>query len=105
MKKEVTIVPKGKTPLDTLEELGTRTAKAWIFIHSTDAHKLIHTGCGYEQYCNSFKLRWSETKRSIQISEDIGTWCRVLEFEASDEIKFNGYVGDPEEIFFLKMEE
>ena len=111
MKKEVTIVPTDKCPLDVLAELGERTKHAWIYLHENAVSKL-------EKSCNSgdeipktngIMLTWSATdefpETSIIINKgEIGPWKPVYIIEA-DDIAFHCMEDDPEEIFFLKMEE
>ena len=108
MKREITIVPKDKCPLDVLAELGERTSKAWIFLHANAVEKLRSTVDGFEEYYNSFTLRWDASdkspKTSINISDTSGfEWYEVFNIDAEN-IAFKNSSVDPEEIFFLKME-
>ncbi len=109
MKKEVTIVPKDKCPLDILAEMGDRTKNAWIFLHQGAVNKLEETCNGYEELAHSIRLRWNATEEfpstSITIkTEEFSRWKQVYFIEA-DDIAFKHSCSDPEEIFFLKMDE
>lgn len=109
MRKEEIIVPKDKCPLDVLSELGNRTAKAWIFLHRNVVHKLRTTCDGEEEFCNSFALNWNACKnhpdKKMNILDHYTiTWYPVYQIQAEN-IAFHIQVHDPDEIFFLKMEE
>ena len=108
MKKEVTIVPKDKCPLDILAELGERTAESWIFLHANAINKLRATCNREEESAASFTLRWDACEKYpetvLNISEAyIGCWYMVNTIFA-DDIAFKCHSYDPAEIFFLKME-
>ena len=113
MKKEVTIVPKDKCPLDVLAELGERTENAWIFLDVMCCNKLVESeGC--EVYTRKddetqMQLKWKATKEypatTVLFEVPIGFgWGKIISIEAED-IAFTFEMADPEEIFFLKMEE
>ncbi len=105
MKKEVTIVPKDKCPLDILAEMGDRTKNAWIFLHYGAVNKLEETCNEYKELAHSIILRWNAPSTSITIeTEEFSTWQQVC-FIESDYIAFKFRHFDPEEIFFLKMDE
>lgn len=110
MKKEVTLVPKGKNPLSILAEMGDRTKDAWIFLHQGVANELRRDSNGYEELASSMiRLRMNATEefpsRSITIeTEGFGAWNRVRIIEA-DDIAFNYESLDPEEIIFIKMDD
>lgn len=109
MKKEVIIVPKDKCPLDVLAEMGNRTENAWIFLHSNAVEKLKNTSdeCKYSS-STTYTLLWNatdefpETKVRIDIMR--GEWASVARI-AADDIAFKQISTNPEDIFFLKMEE
>lgn len=109
MKKKVTIVPKDKCPLDILAEMGDRTKNAWVYLHWEAVNKLEKTCDGYEELAHSIRLSWNATDEfpstTITIgTEVIGTWKPVYFIEAED-IAFESQASDPEEIFFLKMDD
>lgn len=109
MKKDVTIVPKDKCPLDILAEMGDRTKNAWVYLHVNAVYKLKETCNEYEEANRSIKLKWNATEEfpstSITIgTEVVGSWRPVWFIEA-DDIAFKQESCDPEEIFFLEMEE
>lgn len=49
MKKEVTLVPKDKCPLDVLADMEERTADAWIYFHENAVKKLEKSCDIYEE--------------------------------------------------------
>ena len=109
MKREITIVPKDKCPLDVLTELGQRTANAWIFIHQNAINKLRSTCNNVNEFYASFSLGWDACEKYpatiINISDiHTGFWHEVFKISAEN-IAFKQKSTEPEEIFFLKMEE
>ena len=113
MKKEVIIVPKDECPLDVLAEMEDRTENAWIFLHSNAFQKLQRSeGVSREEGSRDgvIVLIWKETKDypetriAIDICALATDWKPIIFISASD-ISFNLMSVDPEEIFFLKMEE
>lgn len=111
MKKEVTLVPKDECPLDVLAEMEERTANAWIFLHDNAVEKLKKSCVKYTLQYHSIKLNWDATENIPATSIIINTrkfysghWNFVDYIEA-DDIAFKHRSYDPEEIFFLQMEE
>lgn len=110
MKREVTVVPKDKCPLDVLAELGERTRNAWIFLHSNAVEKIesIAGDCRtppfsvFQDY--SYFADFPETSIQIELNHDGRPWLKVYRIKSGD-IAFNLPADDPSEIFFLKMEE
>ena len=113
MKKEVTLVPKDKCPLDVLAEMGERIRKAWIFLDASAYNKLLKSmGCKthFSKINNeTISLRWEATneypatKVFLEPPRNFG-WGKIFFIEAED-IAFTTAVADPEELFFLKMAE
>lgn len=111
MKTEVTIVAKDQCPLNVLAELGNRTQGAWIFLHHSVVNKLRSMPYDlFERSYGNIKLTWNATedfpKTSITIRiSSISSWKPVYEIEAEDiAFKYPNFA-NPEEIFFLQMEE
>lgn len=123
MKRETIIVPKGKCPLDVLAEMGERTAKAWIFLHKNAVAELWGALKGIDKgvtYCDPEYIRnfvydateeYPKTTLKLDISQDLlrpkdyqPTWYSVDEIIAND-IAFKRKPENPEDIFFLQMEE
>jgi len=111
MKKEVILVPKDKCPLDVLAEMGERIKNSWIFLHENAYEKLKSTCDTQEKFnLNSYhSLSWNATdnypETNIRIyCNSIGVWYLVSMISAVD-ISFKHISKDPEDIFFLKMEE
>lgn len=113
MKKEVIIVPKDKCPLDVLAEMEDRTENAWIFLHSNAVEKLQHSeGVLYKEGRRegTIVLTWEatkdypETRIVIDICSQCTDWKPILLISATD-ISFNLMSVDPEDLYFLKMEE
>lgn len=104
--KKIIYVPQDKCPLDAIAELGSQTAKAWIFLHQNARAKFEKTadyrnGCrGYEEF------GWNATEKYpstvIRLERTTGTWIRTYCIEA-DDIAFDCEVPDPKYLFFLKM--
>lgn len=112
MKKEVIIVPKDKCPLDVLAEMGERTANAWIFLHANAVEKLqrSYVSCKEGKKPGTLDLTWEATDEypETRVVIDVGAmavdWKHVILISASD-ISFTLMPVDPEDIYFLKMEE
>ncbi|MBO4815741.1 MAG: hypothetical protein J5507_02150 [Clostridia bacterium] len=111
MKKEVTLVPKDKCPLDMLASLGTRTGSAWIFLHQNAVEKLtsIADDSIIRPVSGFRSCHWNPTKdfpeTYIQIEENSDKiWLEVYRIDA-DNISFQFPSDDPCNIFFLKMAE
>lgn len=111
MKKEVILVPKDKCPLDVLAEMEKRTEKSWIFLHENAFKKLKKT-CDRSYTANFHRdnaLVWNATaeypETEIIVQPDVATvWLLVRIIKASD-ITFTSWAEDPEDIYFLKMDE
>lgn len=113
MKKEVIIVPKDKCPLDVLAEMGNRTENAWIFFHLNAIEELQQSeGFSYEEGRKVgtlvFTREATEDHPKARIVIDVcGTqteWKSVILISASD-ISFDLMPIDPEDLYFLKMDE
>lgn len=113
MKKEVIIVPKYKCPLDVLADMENRTENAWIFLHSNAIDKLQHSegvSCKLGRKAGTIDLTWEatedypETRIVIDICAMVTEWKPIIFISASD-ISFNLMPVDPEDLYFLKMEE
>lgn len=109
MKKEVTIVPKDKCPLDILAELKERTESAWIYMHENVIAKLAKDCDQFHEAHGCTSFAWIATKdfpttKITLVVDVIGCWKPVFAIDAGD-IAFKHTSSDPEEIFFLKMEE
>lgn len=109
MKKDVTLVPQDKCPLDILAELESRTKNAWIYLHENAIEKLKKTCDKYEEWAHCISLTWEATDKfpaaNIYIGqEEIGCWKPIFLIKAED-IAFSTRVSDPDEIFFIKMDE
>lgn len=113
MKKEITLVPKDKCPLDFIAKMGERTANAWIFLDASAYNKLlISDGC---EVCTRkddegrILLKWEATDEypRAEVLLNIPTptgWGQIVYIEAEN-IAFTFAMADPKEIFFLKMAE
>lgn len=89
MKKEVITVPKDKSIFDVLAEMGESTAKAWIFIHNN-----VWNAMDENQ-----KKRLCVEPRGLN-----AIWLPVI-LAGDLDIAFSSWTRDPENIYFLKMEE
>ena len=106
MKKEVILVPKDKCPLNVLREMGERIRNSWIFLHD-DAVRKLETTTDYIEEKGYQELVWSATEKYSQTTLDIeivGTWHKVYRIIAEG-IAFEYEAQDPEDIYFLKMDE
>lgn len=111
MKKEVIIVPKDKCPLDVLAEMEERTANAWIFLHQNAVEKLKDNCdvCNDVAHHEQITLSWEATEEypatEVVINNKAHTdWLEIFRISASD-IAFSIRSKNPEEIYFLKMDE
>ena len=113
MKKEVIIVPKDKCPLDVLAEMGERIRNSWIFLHENAYEKLcktsnIHTTTNQMNDAESAYMKWNATKDYPATVLFCGvpkvTWGRIQSLTAPD-IAYDICPSDPEDIYFLKMDE
>lgn len=111
--KDVILVPKGKSPLDVLAEMGKRTADAWIFMHE-DVIESLREICDKEEHLGGgdWALYWYGTssigilpppcKVFLSARTFEGPWKSIPCIEAID-IAFNKRCDNPKEIIFLKM--
>lgn len=109
MKKEVILVPKDKCPLDVLAEMGEKIQNSWIFLHKNAAEILYDTADDILLREEGFRdVSWKETEQypetNIKVQSSVLVWLKVYEINASD-IAFTISPDDPEDLFFLKMEE
>lgn len=113
MKKEVILVPKDKCPLDVLAEMKERTKNAWIFLHQNAFEKLQQSeGVSVKagKKVGTIFLTWQatddypETKIAVDVGSVSTSWKSIIMISATD-IAFNVMPVDPEDIYFLKMEE
>lgn len=113
MKKEVIVVPNDKCPLDVLAEMNERTANAWIFLHRNAFEKLQHSdgvSCKEGRKQGTIELTWEatddypETRVVIDVCAMATDWKPIILISASD-ISFTLMPVDPEDIYFLEMEE
>lgn len=115
MKKEVILVPKDKCPLDVLSEMGERIRNSWIFLHENAYQHLLKSegaSCSIGNQMNANQealIVWEATKKYpktvlfVEVPEPIG-WGKITSIEAKD-ISFGLATPDPEDIYFLKMDE
>lgn len=115
MKKEVILVPKDKCPLDVLAEIGERIKKSWIFLHENAYQNLLKSEGSRFSIGNSMDssqtalIMWAATKHfpktavSCEVPSVRG-WGKITYIEAED-ISFKLPANDPEDIYFLKMDE
>lgn len=113
MKKEVILVPKDKCPLDVLAEMGERIRNSWIFLHENAYQKLSkisdqHSTTNSMNDAESALMMWNATKNypKTVLFCDVPkiTWGRIRSIEAPD-IAYGISPSDPEDIYFLKMDE
>lgn len=107
MKKEVILVPKDKCPLDVLAEMEERTENSWIFMHDNVVSKLEKTASYIIEEKEYQELKWDTVDKCPAVILDIefgGIWRKVYRIMANA-IAFENEPQDPEDVFFLKMEE
>ena len=115
MKKEVILVPKDKCPLDVLAEMGNYIRNSWIFIHENAYQKLLKSEGARFSDCNRmnaaqitlivFEATENYPKTSVFCEKpDAEGWGKITHIEAED-ISYGFSPNDPEDIFFLRMEE
>ena len=110
MKRETTLVPMDKCPLDVLAEMGERTSNAWIFLHLSVLKKLKESCDTFNDFNhNRHYLTWEATEEypatEVVINNKVHTdWVEIFRISASD-IAFSVRPRNPEEIYFLKMDE
>ena len=115
MKIEITKVPVGKSPLDVLSEMGEQISKSWIYLHENAYLSLIRSK-GVTTYTRpemkgtrTTIMVWKTTKKSSEIvvhceEPNVTKWGRIS-FIMDNHIPYKNCPEDPENIFFLKMEE
>ena len=112
MKKEVIIVPRDKCPLDVLAEMGKLVKESWIFLNFNAIDKLKGTSDEQEEVNRGrdLKLIWNATDKypQTEVVIDIcgfpADWKPITLISATD-IYYDLMPVNPEDIFFLKMEE
>ena len=108
MVKDIIFVSKDKCPLDTIAEMGSKTAKAWIFLHRNAIDKLRSTADIVDGCTGFLKMVWKETEKypatTVYVENGGTEWIRVYYINASD-IAFDYEPLDPKYLFFLKMED
>ncbi len=112
MKKEVILVPKDKCLLEILSEMGNRLRSSWIFLHINAIISLaqiegVSVKDGKPRGATIYT--WEETKEHSKVVINVdfysssANWKQVIYISAS-EIDYNIPPVDPEEIYFLKMD-
>ena len=113
MKKEVTPVPKDKCPLVVLAEMGQQTRNAWIFIHENVYWNLVRRAgnVSYTKEKNDgpelIKVKATKDYPEAEIlcqKPNTDGWTKIMLINAEN-IAFTFAVKDPEDLFFLKMDE
>jgi hypothetical protein len=110
MLKEITYVPQDKCPLDVLAEMGEKTRHAWIYLHANAIAKLLKTvdsideNSGNKQYQYTWNATEKYPRTVLTIDNSSYPWFKVKAIDASD-IIFRNAPSDPNDIFFIKMEE
>ena len=113
MRKEVTPVPKDKCPLDVLAEMGERTKNCQIFLHHTALEKLLHSdGVSAKEgkKLGTLELTWATTRHHPEerVVVDVcgmATDQKSVILISSTDISFTLIPTDPEDLYFLKMED
>ena len=103
--KNVILVPKDKSPLSVLVELGERTSSAWIYLHSNVVKTLYRNCHAYGPAVMHKDLVWHHPNVSIRIGMSFSNVWSPLLCVDSKIISFKNWVDDPDEIIFIKMEE
>ena len=107
MKKEEILVPKDKCPLEIISEWEEQIASAWIFLHQNLVHRFQESSDRYEFVRHYFiELSWNATEdfpATFLSIEGLGTWLSLHSIKKNNKLEYS--CSDPEEIFFLKMEE
>lgn len=112
MKKEVILVPKDKCPLDVLAEMGERIRNSWIFLHENAYQKLskisdYHSRTNSMNDAESALMKWNATEDYPEtvLLCDVPkiTWGKIRSIKATD-IAYDISPSDPEDIYFLKMD-
>ena len=116
MKKEVIIVPKDKCPLNLLAEMGESIRNSWIFLHENAYERLVNSegakasGVDTLNRNKTICLIWEATEeypKTVVFCEvpPAKGWGKISGIEAEDISYSMICPNDPEDIFFLKMEE
>ena len=115
MKKDVILVPKDKCPLTVLVEMGEQLRNSWIFLHD-NAYQFLLISKGSTHSLNNCMngnqtalIQWAATKTLPKKTMfcDVPTaegWGKIQAIYAED-ICYGLSPNDPEDIFFLKMDE
>lgn len=105
MKKEVILVPKDKCLLEILTE--ARITNAWIFLHEDLVEKFKDSSDSCKFVGHYFiELTWNATKNfpsTVLSIRELGTWCLIYYIQDDNKLEYS--CSDPEEIFFLQIEE
>ncbi len=111
--KEITLVPKDKCPLRFIREIEERANNPWIFLHNNVLEKLISSAnqhatqpYGSARRIEGHYLIWDDASSSRELLTAPGKeWFRVIFFLDNGDKFLRQSAADPEEIFFLKMDE
>jgi len=113
MKKEVILVPKGKCPLDVLSQMGERIRNSWIFIH-TNVYKHLcdNHGVPYLATLMNANQKACFSWGDLEKESHVALFCEVPQIQWGKLLSVHGQnvscdlePDDPEEIYFLKMDE
>ncbi len=111
--KNLILVPKGKSPLKVLEEMGEQTRNSWIYFHRNAVDSMFDDAD--RAFCrpkDSMFCIWNKSNEDIILRLDIKTlesysnpeWIKTLNIESSN-IAFRCEPADPDEVIFIKMME
>ena len=103
MKAQI-IVPKSKTLLDVLTEMGERTKRAWIFINDNVFINLVQTADYIVEYDDTTELGWDDPEVIIRVDPYIDLWIEI-DFIHATGVSFVYRPVDPDEVLFISMEE
>jgi hypothetical protein len=103
MKTQI-LVPKSKTLLDVLTEMGERTKSAWIFINDNVFINLVQTADYIVEYDDSTELGWDDSEVIIRVDPYVDLWIEI-DFIHAAGISFVYRPVDPDEVLFISMEE
>ncbi|MBP3502132.1 MAG: hypothetical protein J6K42_01440 [Clostridia bacterium] len=110
MKKKVIFVPKGQIPLEFLVKM-ERSFKSWVFLHQNVMSELRKTANNITEInANIFKHDWYATNDTPEINLKTrngfirGAWVEICCIRV-DGTPIMISADDPEDIYFLKMEE
>ena len=107
MKKEILLVPRKKHPMDNLIDLVKKSPNSWVFLHA-NMREALEKGTSTVA-SNRSEFHWkakNDGRRYLYfagIHPWIGTWASVTIIQSED-VDYTK-PSDPEDIYFLKMEE